>query len=365
VSKFSGGDVTSNLTLTAACSPYVITDDIYLDGNATLTIEPGVTLKFEEDVGLRVGYDNSAELVAVGTAAAPIVFTSAASTPGAGDWPGLELWDGTMNGTQIAYATLQYCGASGGACINGQAVKPNRVTIDHVTIAHVGAGADGIIENGDANFNISNCTFNDIPMSPTMQYAISVPAESFAGIDSTNSFNGGAMIELTGGTVASNTTWKNLGTPIAVTSDLYLEGTPAPVLTIAAGSAFKFADDTEFRIGYDGGGNLEVNGAQDSVVTFTTLDTSPAPGSWTGITVWDKATLLYAAVSYAGSQDGDVVVESNGTVLDIENSTLSNSLNYGISVPCESTASVTNANNTFSGNVAGDVGPGPAGATCQ
>jgi len=260
---------------------------------------------------------------------------------------------------------VQYCGDSGGACINGTDVKPNRVSVDHTTISHVGAGANGINENNDANFTISNCTFSNIPTAPTLQYAISVPAPSFVGIDSTSTFNGAAMIELTGDTVSTTTTWKNPGTPVAVTSDLYLDGTPVPVLTIAAGSIFKFADDTEFRIGYNRGGNLQVNGTQSAPVTFTSLDTSPAPGSWMGISVWDKATLSYTLISYAGSMDGNVVVEDDTSVLDIEHSTLSNSLGYGISVGCGSTATVTNLNNTFSDNVLGNVGPGPSGVDCQ
>ena len=357
--------MTSDRTLTAACSPYIITDDIYLDGNATLTIEPGVTLKFETGIGLRMGYDGAAKLVAVGTAATPITFTSAVSTPAAGDWTGLALWDGTMGGTALAYASVQYCGASGGACIEGDGVKPGRVSIDHVTISHVGAGANGIQEDNDANFAISNCTFNDILAAPAQQYAISVIAPSFAGIDSTNVFNGGAMIEIAGDTLSATTTWKNPGTQIAVTSDLFLEGTPAPVLTIAAGSIFKFADDTEFRIGYSGGGNLKAIGTQASPITFTSLDQSPAPGSWMGITVWDKATIQYASIYYAGAQYGNVTLENDSAVLDIENSTLADSLTYGINVECGSTATVTNVNNTFSGNVEGNVGPGPTGTACQ
>ena len=362
--KFSGGDVTSDRLLTAACSPYLITDDIYLDGNATLTIEPGVTLKFDTGIGFRMGYNGAAKLVAVGTAAAPIVFTSAVSSPAAGDWSGLALWDGTMGGTTIAYATVEYCGASNGACIQGSNVKPGRVSIDHVTIAHVGAGANGIQESNDANFAISNSTISDILATPTQQYAISVPATSFAGIDSTNVFNGGAMIEIAGDTVSATTTWKNPGTPIAVTSSLYLDGTPAPVLTIAPGSIFKFANDTEFRVGYSYGGNLKAIGTQNSPITFTSLDESPAPGSWEGIAVWDKATLQYVTISYAGSSYGGVAV-SNNTTLDIENSTLSNNLEYGISISCGSTATVTNLNNTFSNNGQGNVGPGPDGVTCQ
>jgi hypothetical protein len=53
---------------------------------ATLTIEPGVTLRFEPGAGFEVHHMNADEesraaLVAVGTAEKPIVFTSASAAP--------------------------------------------------------------------------------------------------------------------------------------------------------------------------------------------------------------------------------------------------------------------------------------------
>ena len=360
---FTGGAVNSSLTLTKACSPYTITDDISVNGNATLTIEAGATLRFDPDVGIGIGYSTAAKLVAVGTATNPITFTSSNATPSAGDWVGIVLWSGTMGGTQIAYANLDYCGSSY-SCIQGSGVKPARVTIDHVAISHVGAGHNGIEEDdADSTFTISNSTFSNIPTTPTQQYAISVQAPSFAGIDSTNTFNGGAMIELAGGTVSVSTDWKNPGATVAVTSALSLGGTTTPILTIAAGSVFKFAADTYLWVGYSYAGNLKVNGTLAANVVFTSLNTSPAPGDWAGITLWGsgRATIQYANISYGGgSSAGDVTVKSDTNVLDIENSKLTNSAGYAISIPCGSAATVTNTGNTFASNASGNVGPGPA-----
>ena len=363
--KFTGGDVTKDRTLTKACSPYTIKEMIDVSGNATLTIEAGVTLRFQQDIKFVVGSTGSAKLVAVGTAAEPIVLTSAVSSPSAGDWPGLLLSSSTMGGTNLTHVKLEYCGADGGACVYGTTVKPGRVTIDYVTIGHVGAGADGIVEDNEANFAISNCTFNEIPKTPTQQYAISVPAPSFAGIDSTNTFNGDAMIELAGDTVSVTTTWKNPGTTIAVTSNLEVDGKPAPVLTIEAGTKFEFAKDVKFKIGDYEGGTLKVDGTEAARVTFTTLDKPAKAGAWEGILVSDKATIVYADISYAGASWGDVVAMNDESVLDIQNSTISNSGAYGISIDCGSTATVTNKNNTFTSNAKADVGPGPTGPACN
>jgi len=54
-----GRPVISNTTWTLAGSPYVVTNVIIVGGNATLTIQPGVTVKFTAE-GERAGWSGSA-----------------------------------------------------------------------------------------------------------------------------------------------------------------------------------------------------------------------------------------------------------------------------------------------------------------
>lgn len=366
--KWTGGTVNADRTLSKACSPYTIKTDIDVNGNATLTIEPGVTLRFDPEKEISIGYSAAAKLLAVGTAAEPIVFTSSASTPGAGDWVGMKLWSNTMNGTALKYVKFDYCGSNADACLLGTGAKPNRVTVDHVTFSHVGPGSNAIWQKDkDSNFTISSCTFSDIPTTPKQSYAISVYAPSFVGIDSTNVFNDGAQVELMGGVVAANSTWKNIGTTVAVTNDLSIEGTATPVLTLAAGSVFKFASGIELSVGYGDPGSLTIAGTAAAPVTLTSLAGTPAAGDWLGVRLWYNATatIKYANISYAGSDKGAIDVVSNTVKLDIQNSAISSSASYGIRIPCNSTATVVNTNNTFTACESGDVGPGPAGTDCH
>ena len=116
-------NIFDNLTIATVVPIHFKTDSVHVGGlapafvpNLTLTLEAGVTLKFERatsptlvtfgDGGQPV--DKNAALVVRGTAAAPVRFTSAVATPAPGDWAGL--WLRTSNGSQIDHAIIEFAG---------------------------------------------------------------------------------------------------------------------------------------------------------------------------------------------------------------------------------------------------------------
>ena len=379
---FVGGPVVSDLRLTKVCSPYIISIQIQVNAGAVLTIDPGVTLMFSEVVGIDVGSHDDGKLVAVGTAADPIVFTSNSSPPLPGDWANITLLSGTMAGTKIAYAKLDYCGSDRNGCIVAYGLTANLVTLDNLAIGRVGLDANGIVEyDAESNFAITNSTFNDIGDG---KFAISVQAPSFAGIGASNTFNGSAMIELFGGTVTATTSWSDPGTAIAVTDSLFVDGTDNPVLTLGPGITLKFAPRIpalEFGIGYSTGGKLIAAGTSADRVVITSLADVPNQGDWVGVEVWSNgaAQISYANISYAGSDasgGGNIILESanSSASLAVDHTALAYGLGYGIYLACADTtvstplATVTlGAGNTYAFNdmdlsltndQANNVGPG-------
>lgn len=131
---------------------------------AHLTIEPNVTLRFEPGGGLfvQVAQTSTAAtgaLIAVGTATAPIVFTSAAATPAPGDWLGIYFNGLPDPASALDHVTIDDAGGvstlEGSSCLypgtppplNPAAIRvfvePASAFIHDTTIAHsAGHGFD-------------------------------------------------------------------------------------------------------------------------------------------------------------------------------------------------------------------------------
>jgi len=89
-------------------------------GSTSLTIEPGVVLQFRKGFGLAV-YPGASALIAKGTAAKPITFTSGEATKAPGDWTGLYFKSDPAPATSLDHVVIEYAGnsdtaASGYSC---------------------------------------------------------------------------------------------------------------------------------------------------------------------------------------------------------------------------------------------------------
>ncbi|HYV91527.1 MAG TPA: T9SS type A sorting domain-containing protein [Chitinophagales bacterium] len=98
------GGIYSNTTWTLANSPYIVVDTVAVFPNVTLTIEPGVTVKFADYKRLEI---RQGTLVAEGTSSDSITFTSNSGFPTPGIWPGVFMngnLPSTFNFCEFRYA---------------------------------------------------------------------------------------------------------------------------------------------------------------------------------------------------------------------------------------------------------------------
>jgi hypothetical protein len=150
----SGGQVTTTQTLYDRGIPYRVGDEpnsqldvVSFTGTVpVLTIEPGVVLKFHPGGRLRIDTNGGTTtpakgaLIAVGTAAKPIVFTSIAATPAAGDWLGIWFSGATDPATRMQHARIEY---AGGASVSGSnsCLYPGRIGQNDAAIRIFGTTA--------------------------------------------------------------------------------------------------------------------------------------------------------------------------------------------------------------------------------
>jgi hypothetical protein len=122
--RIAGGTlyISRDLTLKKLGVPYYFYfDRVRISDQAglvipTLTIQAGVEVRFDDY--LQVGYVNPGisntpgKLIAVGTVAEPIVFTSSKTVRAAGDWPGIHLFNSP--GSRLEHVRIEYAGGFNG-----------------------------------------------------------------------------------------------------------------------------------------------------------------------------------------------------------------------------------------------------------
>ena len=157
----------NGLTLTKACSPYMV-DEISIDDGGVLTIEAGVTLKFSPNTTIFVGQSGSGKLLAKGTAQDPITLTSQSGLSTDEGWYGLEFFEGS-SGSQVTYTTIEYAGGNLDAAIVGESGMPKHaVTLDHVAIKNlIDSSSAGIqVLDSTSSFVVTACTLDGAPYTP-------------------------------------------------------------------------------------------------------------------------------------------------------------------------------------------------------
>jgi hypothetical protein len=353
--------VTTDLTLTLACSPWHVHKSVQVGGSSApvLTIEPGVTVLFDKGTHLEVGDSMPGTLQAVGTKSLPIMLTSSATTPKAGDWGNIWLASHADQSSTMQYVTVDYAGATvsplldvptddGAIIIDGGMTNAFQILLQNVTVSHT--SSSGIVFFGHLTgfapssgpLTITDWASGGYPIvidgndAETLPTSITTGATGTEGaigiIQQWENVNGG------GQTLIDHTqTWPAMPIPYAIDSygsgtagqcGLMIDGTGTSVatLTIASPNEIHFVPTAAFPapcgiyVDYNnlGQGLLIAAGTaltkKDSIA-FTSGKTPQAAGDWLGIQFGHSAggqggsQLAYCTLSFAVGPTTDITPE--------------------------------------------------------
>jgi hypothetical protein len=137
-STINGATITRNETLPYSGSPYTIYGTFSIAVGGSLTIEPGVILKFDIGAGIVV----AGTLVVNGTADYPVIFTSLQVNPARGDWSRIYFTSQAQSsildsgGNWIGGSLMRHCVVSfaGRGPLSAILIAGSSPLLEHVTV---------------------------------------------------------------------------------------------------------------------------------------------------------------------------------------------------------------------------------------
>ncbi|HEX3131762.1 MAG TPA: right-handed parallel beta-helix repeat-containing protein, partial [Thermoanaerobaculia bacterium] len=338
------GSITSDTLWKALDGPFIVTCEVVVPAGVTLTLEPGVVVKFNSLLGIQV----LGSLVAQGTQSRGILFTSNRSRLRRGDWDGIGIGNG---GTAVLdWTTVEYGGAPAGPWdANVQVAQGGSLTLRHAIVRSSDeyglwvANGQAIVE--DSLFadhdNVAIYVQTNAPANPTrvvrntfssnrsypisVEYADGATAEIGENGGSGNKF---ASVRVSG-TLAGDAAWAlNPGLTYLVSGDLTvarrgkLSLGPGIVVKLETAASDLFVDGTLAAEGSEAEPVVFTSFKDDSAGGDTNGDgtaTVPAPGDWGQIRFnpgsrasrLDHAVVAYGA-STTSAAPGQARIDSEG-----------------------------------------------------
>ena len=307
-------------------------DDAVLT-DLTLADIQGIGIQVDDGERISIGAAGDGQLVAVGTQAQPIVFTSSAAVPAAGDWTGLVVQQDQAT-TTLTHVEIRNTGSSNvfdaGLYISGDEAS---VVADNLLM--VGGAGDGItVWNGTLELSNSVVStmagdglvvdaFGDLTSVSSSEFSNNGGAARFANSDavtrmaSTVAFvdNNDERVRIPDMTLKRDSVWVDFGVPYLIENSLTVASESGTDLSLASGQ-LEFAAGAQLQIGFAGGqtGSMTASG-----VEFRGEGPSPGAGFWNGISVRGDVSITNSTIRHAGNAPSSPVDLFSGASIVSDN----------------------------------------------
>lgn len=304
---------------------YIIDGTVYLDGNALVTVDSGVTIMFTgTNGGIEVG--ENAGLKMVGTATKPILFTGPANNQNVGAWAEISV-SSKRTDNVWEYVTFK----NGGSGDNVVAILGS-VSIKNCTID--GSGKYGLGMYGD---QATLAAFENNTIKNCKKYPVFAEYQTSAfGLTANNTFdasNTENVIAMSNGhfEIDQSATLKNLNIPYLMLAPFRIGGTST--LTIEAGTVIKMTGDAGLAI-YDDV-TLAAEGTADKHIEISGYENQKS--YWESIDY--RSTKSGSVMKYVdiknggkGNENAAILPIYSNVKLSMENCTFSETDGAGISI---------------------------------
>jgi hypothetical protein len=298
------GAIASNQRWCQEDNPHLVTFDVQVNSNVSLTIDPGVVVRFQAGRGMSV----LGSLVAVGASGQVIYFTSDQVTHTPGYWSGLQF--SSSSTVQMVYVDVGYGGAGAWGMLD---VFTSNLTLENASI-HDGTAVAGAIRLNNAGLTP---TIRNTAIQSNANHAIHQMTPDMAPVfdNLTFSGNGEDGVFLSSGAFNRNVTLdgRELGG-----KPFFSNG----ALSVNNGYTLSLSPGTTLQIG-NSGGDLTVNsGATLSAVGTLTEPisiTSSAPGTtFSRIFFGTNSTAIldYCDISRAAGSAGAIGIASSNIIIN-------------------------------------------------
>ncbi len=303
--------------------------------DATVTIMPGVVLKFTEGAELNVGtmdYVSSATLIANGTASQGILMTADSDTPYNGFWDNINFGSGDSGNSSLKYCTIEYGGTDNTTDAMIHTFGSASITMENSTVRYSGSQGLDIGEPGFKQFSNNSVLGND-------SHVMQIHPNVVQTIGENNVFDTNSSIALLNTSVTvSNAYWKKETCPYSISGNLIVGHTNEAVLTIGPGCLIQFGNFGKLTVGPGAThGKLIAEGTDVMPITFTSMITDPGLNDrWNGLFFMDgnsmESSLKYCTVENTSgtSTNKEAAITINNTAVHINNTTLRNAYRQAI-----------------------------------